>query len=73
MGSHEEDLPASQLTPETSARIPKPDGDEERSLDPDAAQRMTEHNYDLGRRYYSHTVLRKLLAALIEQGLDQGF
>jgi len=38
MGSHEEDLPASQLTPEASARIPKPDGDEERSFDPEAAQ-----------------------------------
>jgi glycosyltransferase involved in cell wall biosynthesis len=35
--------------------------------DPSLAAEMTEHNYELGRRYYSYRVLERRLAALIEQ------
>jgi len=40
---------------------------------PSVAQKMVEHNYRLGRRYYSHSVLRKRLKTLIEQSLEQTF
>lgn len=41
--------------------------------DSSVALKMVEHNYQLGRRYYSHTMLRKRLKTLIEQSLEQTF
>jgi len=35
--------------------------------DPDRAQRMVDHNYELGCHYYSYSVLRRSLERLIEQ------
>jgi glycosyltransferase involved in cell wall biosynthesis len=36
---------------------------------PDLAAEMTEHNYELGRRYYSYTTLEKRLVALMNETL----
>lgn len=41
--------------------------------DPSKARKMVEHNYALGRKFYSHTVLRKRLSAIIDQSLEQSF
>ncbi len=41
--------------------------------DPSMARKMVEHNYQLGRRYYSHAVLTKRLKTLIEHSLEQTF
>jgi glycosyltransferase involved in cell wall biosynthesis len=40
---------------------------------PTEAEKMVERNYELGRRHYSYSVLRRRLMILIEQTLEQPF
>ena len=41
--------------------------------DPSLSRRMVEHNYELGRKYYSYTVLRNCLTRLVEQSCERAF
>jgi glycosyltransferase involved in cell wall biosynthesis len=41
--------------------------------DPALAGRIVEHNYQLGRRHYSYTVLRHCLSLLVERSCEQSF
>jgi mannosylglucosylglycerate synthase len=40
--------------------------------DPDRVEEMVEHNYEIGRRFYSYSVLETQLQALLQQGLGNG-